>query len=270
MTPAHQFSQIPTAYYYSLVLDDREKALSFVEYALDEFNTRYTVYDHMKSVREYMRRWQLKHPSAAQRWIEEFRLEINKFHTSCIVQNNKNAEKTKPKKVKKSGTNLEQNWNASGTTNTSKSSMEAGFKNDNWNTFDTEMEQPWNGLTIYKKIEKEKIIGVEIAEYLKFRLSGENIKNPTGLEITILRDLTELESIEYKTFLEWKCIKLESSYLFQRLIDDFVNFGYENRNTCKDISQMLEKQLGIQIQSILFEIAFFEAKKVIFERRKIA
>lgn len=269
MTPAHQFSQIPTAYYYSLILDDREKALAFVEYALDEFNTRYTVYDHMKSVREYMRRWQLKHPSAAQRWIEEFRLEINKFHTSCIVQNNKNAEKTKPKKVKKSGTNLEQNWDTSGTPNTNKSSMAQGLKKDNWNTFDTEMEQSWNGLTIYKKIEKEKIGGEE-REYLEFRLSGENIKNHTGLEITILRDLTEPESIEYKTFLEWKYIKLESSYLFKRLIDDFVNFGYADRNTCKDISQMLEKEVGIQIQSTLFEIAFFEAKRVIFERRKIA
>lgn len=267
MIPAHQFSQIPTAYYYSLIIDDREKAFAFVEYAIDEFNTRYTADDHMQRVREYMRRWRLKHPSAAQRWIEDFRLQINKFQNSCIFHNNKNVEKTKSKKAKKSGTTLEQSGNKFGTNDTCKRSMETEFNNENWNTSGMEMEQSRNGLTIYKEIEKE-IVGGEERQYLEFRLSGQSINNPTGLEITILRDLQAADSKESKKFRNWQKIKILP--ILNRIILDFASFGSSDRKICQEIFDDYKKDVDPKDLHFTFEIAFFEAKNLISKRSRSA
>lgn len=123
-------------------------------------------------------------------------------------------------------------------------------------------------VTLEKEEDRELDIGGDKHEYLEFRLAGDNITNPKGLEKTILRDLTNPKSTESKYFYEWKRIKLDASSQLIRLIDEFSNFGYQDRKRCKDITKMFEEEISAKIDLKIFEIAFFEASKVILQRQQ--
>ncbi len=118
----------------------------------------------------------------------------------------------------------------------------------------------------FSKPNKPNFIGGEARQYLEFRLSGQNIKNPTGLEITILRDLQQdADTKESKKFHEWQRIKKTSPSL-NRIVGDFASFGRGDRKICKDIFDDFKNILDPKNQNLIFEIAFFEAKKLICER----
>lgn len=260
MTPAHQFSQLPTAYYRELLATNRQKAIAFLEYAVDDSS------GDMESDRHYGRVWG-KSSSTSKAWIEDFRDAIKEYYQAKSDFTTKNAEKTKQKKTKKSRTPTEQIPNTNRTDKSSESSVNSEFQEYQSNTYQTDIEHQSNTPTIEENVDIYSI-GGDIREYLEFRLSDDDIYNHKGLKITILRDLADPESQEFKDFLEYKRIQLESSYQLQRLIEDFANFGHGSRKSCKDICQMLEKELGLSIQFTLFNIAFFEAKKLISKRSK--
>jgi hypothetical protein len=240
MTPGHQFTQLPTAYYRELQIANRQKAIAFLEYAVDDFS------GDMESDRHYGRLWG-KSSSTSKTWIEDFRDAIKQYHLARINFSNQNAEKTKQKKPKNSRTSVKHQSN----------------------TCRTEVEYQSNTLTIEENVEIESIGGeIEKQAYLEFRLSGENIFNPKGLEIIIFRDLSNPGSKESKDFFEWQKIKNESQYILGRLIVDFVEFGRQDRKMCQEIFNEYEKNFDRKDLNLVFQIAFFKAKKLISERSR--
>lgn len=263
MTPGHQFTQLPTAYYRKLLITNRQKAIAFLEYAVDDFS------GDMESDRYYGRLWG-KSSSTSKTWIEDFRDAIKQYHLARINFSNLNAEKTKQKKPKNSRTPAEQRPNTNRTDKSSESPVNSQFQDNQSNTCQTETEHESNTLTIEEKVDLDSI-GGEKRAYLEFRLAGEGVLNPKGLEITIFRDLSNSGSKESKDFFEWWKIKNESQYILSRLIDDFVAFGRQDRKLCKAIFDEYEKNFDRKNLNLVFQIAFFEAKRLISERyRRIA
>jgi len=263
MTPPHQFSQLPTAYYRELQNTNRKKAIAFLEYAVDDFS------GEMESDRKYGRLWGVGSPSTSKAWIEDFRDAIEKYHIARICFSNQNAEKTKLKKPKNSRTLAEQRSNTNRTDKSSESPVNSEFQEHQSNTNRTSTEQLSNTLTIYENVEIE-FIGGEKRAYLEFRLAGEGVLNPKGLEIIILRDLSNFGTKESIEFFDWQKIKNESQYILSRLTDDFVAFGKKDRKICKEIFDDFKKDLDPKDLNLIFEIAFFDANKIILERKKIA
>lgn len=107
-------------------------------------------------------------------------------------------------------------------------------------------------------------IGGDTREYLEYRLSGGGIYNPDGLEITILRNLADPDAKEFKKFCDWQKIKT-NSYL-KLVISDFVSFTKGNRVLCKEIFDDYKKNFDRKDLNLVFQIAFYEAKRLISER----
>lgn len=259
MIPAHQFSQLPTAYYRELQNTNRKKAIAFLEYAVDDFS------GEMESDRHYGRLWGVGSSSTSKAWIEDFRDAIEKYHIARICFSNQNAKKTKLKKPKNNRTSTEQRSNSNRTDKSSESPVDSQFQDNKSNICRTDIEQISNTHTIEEKVDLN-YIGGDIREYLEFRLSGKGINNPEGLEITILRDLSDPDTKELKKFRDWQ--KIKTNLYFKLIINDFASFGKGNLRICKEIFDEYEKYFDRKNLNFVFQIAFFEAKKLFSERSR--
>jgi len=261
MSAAHQFSQLPIAYYTQLKFKNRRKAIAFLEFTVDYMT------DNPVSDREYGRKWDLKSSASSRDWCQDFRSAIGDYRRARINFSNKINEKSNQKKPKISQTAVKQKAKAYQTPEIIEDTEDEQIQYSAANSIKSGDKGMPNAFTIDKNLELNYIGGDEVHSYIEFRLSDHSVNNPKGLKISILRDLENQESREYKDFSEWKQIQLESSYQLERMIGEFSNFGNIDRKLCREIKEMFEQEIGAEIHHFIFDIAFYEAKKIIFQRK---
>lgn len=257
MIPAHTFSQIPIVFYRELLSSNREKAAAFCEYCADDF------LDETKSIRTYALAWKVS-KSSAERWIIDFVLEIEEFHKVFIRNTNQNHKKMTKKLQKSRGTLAGQKRDTCRTPNADKTSQNRVYEEEEGDTCGTETGQKRDGLTLFKKEEKEKGGGSareDREEYLKLRLSGDEIRNSIALKKTIMSDLKIPNSDESNNFLEWRNFMNAWPKSLDNLYLDFAAFGQKNRKICREIAKDHENDFGVNITTMMFEIAFYESCK---------
>jgi hypothetical protein len=252
MIPSHHFSQIPTAYYRELQIKNPAKAVAFAQYSIDNFA------NDMLSVRGYASVWNQPKSTAA-RWIEDFSIAIQEFHQSCSRNAQKNANKTKHQKPKKSGTTMGRKQDKNGTLDGHEKPQNQEFKEMERDMNGTEYGQLQDSDTLIIKkdinIGGNGCVNDQLEDYIQFRLSEDGINSPTAFEKSLRKELLDTLSDEYSRFKEWQILRTTSPAILIELIDLFANFAHGSRKKAREIA----KEDYPDVAYILFELAFQEA-----------
>lgn len=119
-----------------------------------------------------------------------------------------------------------------------------------------------------KELEKEmgdnarELNSIGNEEYLKFRLSGDGIKNSIALKKTITSELQNPNADESNDFVNWQKLMNTWPKLLDDLYRDFCDFGQKNRKVCREIAKDHNNDFGVEITHMMFEIAFYESCKI--------